>query len=142
MQLKAQAILITLLIPIYGFSASLNSMTKDQVFKSIVNKSLVSIGVDNLNGKTVNNSNSVYLGKGGIVHGKMGHKPPNLPQYDAGRYNVGPDGTVYIKWNKWDESQQLCFHIFETKNAYITVDCRGLYHSTFMKSDIKAGNQL
>jgi len=123
-------------------AAALYSLNKTQVQQTFINKTLLSIGVDNLNCKTVNNSNSVFLDGHGIVYGKMGHQPKNQPQYDKGTYKIADNGTIYIKWNQWDDSKKLCFHVFEAKNAYITIDCQGLYHSTFMKSDIKTGNKL
>ena len=123
-------------------AAVLYSLNKTQVKKHFVNRTLVSIGVDNLNGKTVNNSNSVFLDGHGMVYGKMGHKPQHQPQYDKGTYKISNNGTIFIKWKQWDDSKKLCFHVFEAKNAYITIDCNGLYHSTFLKSDIETGNRL
>ncbi len=133
--------MLFLFIP-FSYGATLQSITKSQVEKVFVKKTLTSIGVDNLNGKTVDNSNTVYLnGKGGVI-GKMGQKPQGLPQVDYGQYSIASDGKVYIQWQHWDGKKQLCFHIYETKNAIITVDCYNVYHSTFMKSDIKEGDHI
>lgn len=138
-------ITIFLMLAFYGSltqAAVLQSSCKNQLEAAFINKTFTSIGVDNLNGKTVDNSNAIYLDGHGIIYGKMGYKPDDLPQYDQGTYTFNDNGTVSITWNQWDNAKKLCFNIFETTNAYITVDCDNIYHSTVMKSDIKLGNQI
>lgn len=38
--------------------------------------------------------------------------------------------------------QQLCGHIFETKNAYISIDCNNIFHTVFMKEAVQSGNHI
>ena len=57
-------------------------------------------------------------------------------------YEINQDGSVIIQWKHWDFSKQLCFNLFETQNAYLSIGCQGVYHSTFMKSDVKPGKHL
>ncbi len=125
-----------------NFAATLNSMNKVQVENNLINKTLTSIGVDNLDGRTVNNSNSVFLDGHGHVFGEMGQKPTNEPQTDKGIYTIKNDGAIYITWEHWDNKKQLCFHIFNAKNAYISIDCTNVFHSAFMKAAIQSGNHI
>lgn len=79
-KLKAILFIVSTLVTVVSISygATLNSMNKAQIEKAFVGKTLISIGVDNLNGRTVNNSNSVFFDGYGNAFGKMGHKPANL----------------------------------------------------------------
>ncbi len=124
------------------FGSSLNSLNKDQFIKAFVNKTSVSIATDNLNGNTIENTFSMFLDSEGNVIGKMSHKPTNEPQIDKGTYLIDEDGTAYITWQHWDGSKKLCFHAFNTENAYINVGCDNVFHTAFMKDAITSGNHL
>lgn len=124
------------------FGATLNSLSKDEVKQAFINKTSTSIATDNLNGRTINNTFSEFLDDQGNILGKMTHKPVNEPQTDKGIYSITNDGTLYITWQHWDGGKQLCAHIFNTQNAYIAVDCAGVFHTVFMKDAIKTGNHL
>ena len=125
-----------------SFGVTLNSMTQAQVQHAFINKTIISIATDNLNGQTINNTNSAYLDNQGNILGKMATKPVNAPQADKGIYSVAKNGTFYIKWQHWDDAKQLCFHIFDTQNAYIVIDCNNVFHNAFMKATIQSGNHL
>ncbi len=88
MKLKSRTLLLLCLLPSACFAASLHSMSKVQIEKAFINKTYTSIPVDNLNGKTVNNSNTIYLNGKGHVIGKMGIKPKHEPQIDTGSYSI------------------------------------------------------
>lgn len=133
---------ILLNISSVSFSATLNSMNKNQVEKAFINKTFTSIATDNLNGRTINNTFSVFLDDRGNIYGKMLHKPINEPQTDKGTYSIAADGTFYITWQHWDGAKKLCGHIFVTKNAYISVDCDNVFHTVFMKEASQPGNHL
>lgn len=47
-----------------------------------------------------------------------------------------------ITWQHWDEGKKLCFHAFDTANAYVNVDCDNVLHTAFMKEAIQSGNHL
>ncbi|HEV2613945.1 MAG TPA: hypothetical protein VGV92_04475 [Gammaproteobacteria bacterium] len=125
-----------------SFAETLHSMSKSQLEQAFINKTAVSIATDNLNGRTINNTFSMFLdGKGNIL-GRMSVKPDNEPQADQGTYSIKSNGTLYITWQHWDGAKKLCGHMFNTKNAYVAVDCADIFHTAFMKEDIALGNQL
>lgn len=126
----------------FSFAASLNSMDKNQVKQVFINKTFISIATDNLNGKTINNTFSMFLDDKGNIIGKMSSKPANQPQTDKGVYSIKEDGTLMITWQHWDEAKELCALFFETANAYIAMECNNVFHTAFMKEDIKQGNHL
>ena len=136
-------ILVALLtISSLSFSATLNSLSRDQFIKTFVDNTSISIATDNLNGRTIENTFSMYLDDKGKVIGKMSHKPVNEHQTDNGMYSIDEDGTAYITWQHWDGAKKLCFHAFNTNNAYIAVGCDNVFHTAFMKEAIKSGNHL
>jgi hypothetical protein len=125
-----------------SFGANLHSLSKSQFEQALVNKTLVSIATDNLNGKTIDNTFAMYMDDKGNIWGKMSHKPANEPQTDKGVYALAEDGTFYITWQHWDGAKKLCGHVFDTQNAYISVGCDGVFHTAFMKEAIQPGNHL
>ena len=124
------------------FGATLNSMTKMQVENAFLNKTLISIPTDNLNRKTINNTFSMFMDRKGHVLGKMSLRPFNEPQIDHGIYTIKNNGNVYITWQHWDFKKKLCAQFFETKNAYIAVDCTGIFHTVYMKASMQSGDHL
>lgn len=142
MKLQSRNAFFLFLMPFICSAASLHSMTKGQIEAVFIHKTYTSIPVDNLNGKTVNDSNIIYLdGKGGVIS-KMGVKPKDEPQVDTGHYSITQHGAVYVQWKHWDFKKRLCFHFYETQNAYIAVDCQNVFHSVFMKSAARQGNWI
>lgn len=139
---KLIVITAALMISGVSFGKSLISMNQDQVKQAFVGKTSVSIPTDNLNGRDINNTFSVYLDNHGNLWGKMAQKPANQPQTDKGVYSIKSDGTVYLTWQHWDGAKKLCFHIYKTNNAFITIDCANVFHSVFLKDAISTGNHL
>ncbi len=141
---KLLVIIFGLIITIshVSFGANLISLNKDQFVKAFVGKTSTSIATDNLNGRTIENTFSMFLDEKGNITGKMSHKPASEPQIDKGVYSIDEDGTAYVTWQHWDEAKRLCFHAFNTNNAYINVDCNNVFHTAFMKDAIKTGNHL
>ncbi len=133
---------VLLLVSTLSFGATLTSLNKDEFIKAFVNKTATSIPTDNLNGRTIENTFSMFLDDKGNIVGKMSLKPSNEPQMDKGTYSVDGDGTAYITWRHWDGAKKLCFHAFNTDNAYINVGCDNVFHTVFMKEAIKFGNYL
>lgn len=123
-------------------AATLTSMTKAQIENAVINKTLVSIPTDNLNGKTINNTFSMYLDGKGHIYGKMAHKPDGELQADQGVYTLKDDGTVTITWNHWDKKETLYAQLFETKNAYLAIDNNNVFHTVYMKESILSGNKI
>ncbi len=125
-----------------SFAATLTSLNKTQVEQAFVGKTLVSIPTDNLNGKTINNTFSMFMDNHGHIWGSMSQKPVDEPRADEGVYSIKQDGTVYMTWNHWDGAKQLCFHSFATANAYLNVGCDQVFHTAFMKADVVQGDHL
>ena len=117
-------------------------MTKEQVTQAFVNKTLISIPTDNPNGKTINNTFSMYMDDKGNIYGKMSRKPANEPKTDKGIYIIENDGTVTITWNHWNKKEKLYAQFFATKNAYLAIGRDNVFHTVFMKEAILPGNKL
>ncbi len=117
-------------------------MSKSQVQQAFVNKTFTSIATDNLNGRTINNTFSMYLDSKGNIWGKMSQKPANEPQTDQGVYTIKSDGSMNITWHHWDNKKELHALYFETKNAYVAVGKDQMFHTVFMKEAIQSGNHL
>jgi len=124
------------------FAIALHPLNKTKCKKVFLNRTFTSIATDNLNGLTIDNTFSMFLDDRGHIFGKMSHKPKNEPQTDTGVYTLTNDGTFYITWKHWDGAKELCGHIFDTKNAYISVDCNNVFHTVFMKEASQIGNKL
>jgi hypothetical protein len=139
---KAAIFVVMLFCSSFVFGANLKSMTKEQVEKALVNKTMTSIPTDNLNGRTIKNTFSMFLDGHGTIFGKMAQKPTNEPQTDKGIYSIGNDGSLYITWQHWDGAKKLCAHFFDTQNAYIAIDCENVFHTVFMKEAVQSGNYL
>ena len=144
MKKLAIVIVLTILLAtsVLCVGATLQSMNKVEFEKAFVNRTLTSIPTDNLNGRTIDNTFSMYLDKQGNIWGKMSQKPANEPQTDKGVYSINDNGTFYITWQHWDGAKKLCGHIFNTDNAYISVDCNKVFHTIFMKDASRPGNHL
>ncbi len=133
---------VLLVIGSFAFSATLTSMTQLQIEQALVNKTLVSIPTDNLNGRDINNRFSMFMDGHGVIWGKMSFKPSNEPQADKGIYSIAKDGTFYITWQHWDGAKKLAGHIFETQNAYLAISNDGVFHTAYMKEAVQSGNHL
>lgn len=139
---QAWIFLAALSVNSLAIADTLTSISKAELENNFLNKTWVSIATDNLNGQTIDNTFSMFLDKQGHIFGKMSHKPATEPQMDKGVYEIAPDGTFYITWQHWDGAKKLCGHLFDTKNAFMSVDCAGVFHTAFMKSAVKNGNHL
>ena len=142
MKYLLSTVLILLCTTTMCFAVTLHSMSKLQIEAAFFNKTYISIPVDNLDGKTVNDSNTIYLDGKGVVVGEMGIKPKHEPKIATGSYTISKDGAVYIQWKHWDFKKRLCFHLYETNNAYVSIDCHNVFHSVFMKSARQLGNHI
>ncbi|MDF1655046.1 MAG: hypothetical protein P1U34_08040 [Coxiellaceae bacterium] len=142
MIVKVICVFLGLVWSLSGVAATMQSMSKAQIERTFFNKTYTSIPVDFLDNKSVNDSNTIYLDDNGKVIGEMGIKPKGEPKIDTGSYNISNSGVVTIQWQHWDFQNRLCFHIYQAKNAYITVDSHDVFHSVFMKSSMKLGNQI
>lgn len=125
-----------------GSATTLQSMTKEEVKQAFINKTLVSIPIDNLNGKTINNIFTMYMDDKGNIYGEMSLKPDNEPKTDKGVYTLEKDGTVTITWEHWDRKEKLYAQFFETNNAYLAIGRDKVFHTAYMKESILAGNKI
>ena len=135
--------LVTLMTIISNVTATtLQSMTKEQIQQAVINMTLVSIPTDNLNGKTINNTFSVYMDNKGHIYGSMSLKPKNEPKTDKGVYSLENDGTVTITWDHWDRKEKLFAQFFETENAYLAISNDNVFHTAYLKESILPGNKI
>lgn len=141
-KLAAIAVFIAALTSPLVYAATLHSLNGSQFKEAFIGKTFTSIATDNLNGRTIDNTFSMFMDKHGNIFGKMSHKPDNQPQIDKGTYIVEADGTIYITWQHWDGAKAVCGRVFNTENAYISVDCSNVFHTAFMKEAVKPGNVL
>jgi hypothetical protein len=139
---KFLILITTLAVSPLAFSSTLHSLDKKQFNNAFVNKTAVSISYDDFHGHPMGASFSYYLDGKGNIFGKLSKKPNNEPQMDTGTYYILEDGTGYFKWKHWYGGKKICFHIFNTKNAYISVDCNNMFHTVYMKNSIQHGNQV
>ncbi len=125
-----------------ALAATLESLNKEQVVNTFVNKTAVSIPTDIFNGQLKPNTFSMYLDDKGNVSGKLSAKPKDGLQTDTGTYSIDTDGTIYAVWNHWYDGKKVCFHFFNTDNAYLSIDCNNVFHTVYLKNAIKTGKQL
>jgi hypothetical protein len=139
-----KSILLVAMVGMSGsaFSATLESLTKEQFVKAFVNKTSVSIPADVFSGQSMSNTFSLYLDDKGHMKGRLAVKPKNEPQVDEGVYTIEADGTGYFTWNHWYNKKKLCFQLFEAENAYISLECDKVFHTVYLKNSIKAGEQI
>lgn len=123
-----------------SFSATLNSLSKRQVEQVFVNKTATSVGTVEIDGTPLNTPFSMFLDNRGHIWAVLsGQTANNVSQTDDGKYTIGQDGSLYIRWNHWFESQRLCAHLFNTQNGYIVVGCNNIFQTVFMKNNIVPG---
>lgn len=123
--------------------ATLESLNKEQLIQAFVNKTAVSVTYDVFHGQPMPTTTfSYYLDDKGNIFGKFSKKPQNEPQTDTGVYYIEQDGSGYFTWKHWYDGKKICFHIFNTQNAYISVDCNNVFHTVYLKNAIKSGKQL
>ena len=141
--MKKSILLITMLVASTSvFSASLESLNKEQFIKAFFDKTSVSIRSDDFNGQLSSNTFTMYLDDKGNVWGKLSGKLKSDPQTDTGIYSLDKNGDCYVTWKHWYAGKKLCFRIFNTKNAYLSLECNNVFHTAYMKSNIQAGNHL
>jgi hypothetical protein len=125
-----------------AFSVTLESLNREQMVKTFVNKTAVSIGTDIFNGEVVPKTFSFYLDYKGNVKGKFGVKPKHEPQTDVGVYTIEKDGTIYVTWKHWYGSKKICFRLFNSENAYLSLECNNVFHTAYLKSAITPGDHI
>lgn len=125
-----------------SLAASLNSMTKTQMEKAFLEKTVTASSIEFVEGKPVPNTFSMYMGSHGNITAKLAEKPKNEQQMDKGYYIIKEDGTLRIQWENWDKGKELCFHIYDTKNAYVSITCAGEFAMAYLKTSVQPDNHL
>ncbi len=120
----------------------LESMSKADVQKALVNQTGTSIPTVRLNNQAVTNTFKFYMDDQGHIFGKFLHKPKGQPKIDQGTYNIDSDGKLHITWQHWDNAQAICFYLYNTQNDYLSIGCDNSFHTAFVKASMRAGNQL
>lgn len=139
---KSVICVILWIVSFLGYAVTLTSMTQSQIEQVIINKTLVSIPTDNLNGQTIDNTFSMFMDDHGVIWGKMSHKLIDEPQIDKGTYSIARDGAFYITWQHWDGAKKISGYIFDTQNAYLAIDNDHVFHTAYMKEAMQSGNRL
>lgn len=135
------AVLAVFIAPL-SFGATLNSVSKKQLEQAFVNKTAVSIDVEQPNGTPISNPFAMFLDSKGKIWAIMSNQPASGPQTDEGTYTIGRDGTLYLQWQHWFQAKKLCARLFETKNSYIVLGCDNAFQTVFMKDAIQTGKQF
>lgn len=126
-----------------SFAATLNSMNKAEIMKTLSEKTLTTIPLVTINAKLVNNSFSGYLDKSGKVTGQMSNKPEgNDPQNDEGTWKVSDEGVLCVTWQHWNQAKPICTHVYNLKNSLVFMNLKNTLETLALKNDIKSGNQL
>lgn len=133
---------ILLAVSSLTLGTTLHSMSKKEVEQAFVNKTATTIPVANLNEHAISNTFTGAFDDKGNAIAKFAHKPENGPQSDKGHYRIAEDGTMYITWQHWNDSKEFCIHVYDTKNAYVIIDCKNVFHTAFMKDAIQSGNHV
>lgn len=141
---KSVVFISTLVASQTVLSAGLESLNKQQLQAAIVNKTVVSIpsNVFSSHGQEVTQAFSFYLDDKGNMKGQFAAKPKNDPQSDVGTYKIDADGSVHTTWQHWYGGKTLCWHFYDAANAYIALECNKIFHTAYLKNEIKEGDQL
>lgn len=140
MKKLAAVFLGTLTASTLAFAATLSSLDKDQVTHAFVNKSFTSIATVRINSQEITDVFTGKMDDQGKIQGKFQHKPTQGPQMDQGVYTIKDNGQLCITWDHWENTKDekaFCVYTFDTKNAYIMVGNDNVFHTIFMKADIK-----
>lgn len=125
-----------------SFADTLKPLTKTQVKNAFINKTITSVPIDILNGQAIANNFIAFLDDKGNIYGKLAQKPEHAMQTDKGAYTINNDGSVCITWQHWDDEKKFCFNVYDTKNAYLSIDQNNVFHTAFLKDLIQPGNQI
>lgn len=125
-----------------SFATNLNSMTKSQMEKAFLDKTVTASSIEFVDGKPVPNTFSMYMDSHGNITAKLAEKPKNEQQMDKGHYIIKEDGTLTVQWENWDKGTELCFHIYDTKNAYVSITCTGEFAMAYLKTSVQSNNHL
>ncbi len=136
--------ILTFSLSSLGYSATLQSLNKQQFEQAFINKTATSVGTVQVDGTPINTPFSMFLDNHGHIWATLVAQPSTteIPQSDEGTYTLGRDGSLYIKWNHWFQSQRLCAHIFNTQNGYVVVGCNNVFQTVFMKNSIVSGKTI
>ncbi len=139
---KSVGLLMITAMSTASFGLTLHSMGKTELAKAFENKTATSISIVKLDNKMIQNTITVFLDGKGHISGVMAQKPNNEPQKDQGTYLIKPDGAMYITWQHWHHATPIQAYFFDTKNAYVVIDSNPVFHTVFLKSEMKTGDHL
>ncbi|MHB1948304.1 MAG: DUF995 domain-containing protein [Gammaproteobacteria bacterium] len=121
---------------------SLQSLDKSKVKSLLDNKTITTISLTTLNGKTQDNVFTGYFSKDGKTNGSFASAPENQPQTDEGTWKVNDDGQLCMTWQHWNHAKEFCMSLYKTKNSIIFINQHDKLESVVMLDKIKSGNKM
>ncbi len=138
--LTAAAVLLS--ISSISFAASIQSMNKEQITKTMAGKTITTIPLTTLNGQLMNNSFTGFFDKNGTVTGQFANKPENTVQNDQGTWKVKSNGTLCTMWHNWDGGKEVCMHVYKLNNGLVFVNEGNRIETIILDTNIQTGNQM
>ena len=121
---------------------SLQSLDKSSVKSLLDNKTITTISLTTLNGKTQDNVFTGYLSQDGKTNGSFASAPANQPQTDTGTWKVNDDGQLCMAWQHWNNAKEFCMSLYKTNNSIIFINQQNKLESVVMLDKIRSGNKM
>lgn len=120
----------------------LEPLDQSKAKSALENKTITTIPLTTLNGKTQDNVFTGFLGKDGKTKGSFTPAPANQPQTDEGTWMVKDDGKLCMTWDHWNDAKQFCMTLYKTKNSIIFINEKDKLESVVMLDKVRTGNKM
>jgi hypothetical protein len=127
---------------ISSYAESMQALKKNEVVKTLENKTITTIPLTTLHGDLIDNTATVFFSKDGKLLGRFETKPENNPQSDEGTWKVNANGQTCVSWKSWNDSKQICVYIYKLSNSLIFVNTANKFESMVLSGKIVSGNQV
>lgn len=121
---------------------SLESLDQSKAKNALDNKTITTISLTTLNGKTQDNVFTGFFSKEGKTKGSFASAPADQPQTDQGTWMVQDDGKLCMTWEHWNNAKQFCMTLYKTKNSIIFINEKDKLESVVMLDKIQSGNKM
>jgi hypothetical protein len=128
----------------FSFGASLQSLNKNQIEKTMANKTMTTVSLVTLNKELVSNTLTFAMDKkDNKVTGQFANKPDSDPQNDTGKWQVKSNGTLCVTWEHWNNAKPICVAVYKTNNAIMFVNQENNnFESMVLTNNIKDGDHV
>lgn len=126
----------------FSYAASMQSLNKNQVMKTLEDKTITTVPLVTLHGNLVTNTATVYFGKKGEVVGEFENKPENDPQSDQGTWQAKADGQICVTWKAWTKDKPTCVYTYKLANGLVFVNTANKFESMVLTNGIQSGNRV